>query len=398
MGIFNPADILIPKNTPMNKWSVVACDQYTSEKDYWLRVKEYVGGAPSAYNLIFPEAFLDSVDFNEKVSEINASMKSYIDGDIFTEYKNTFVFTERTFSSGLVRHGLIGAVDLEEYDYSADSTTKIRATEATVSDRLPPRVTIRRNAPLELPHILMLINDKDDTVMGPLNASKPSNKVYDFDLMENGGHLRGYTVNSNEEIISRLNSLKTDPLIAVGDGNHSLAAAKKCWDEIKTTLSDSERKTHPMRFALCEVVNLYEDSLVFEPIYRVFFGCDSAKLISEMQNTDGKYSYTVKYVTENGSSFTTFKSDCHVESGAVTEFLENYKGIYGGKLDYIHGEQTAEDMGKAHGNIAFMVKCLNKDELFSTVNAFGPLPKKTFSMGNAEEKRFYTESRKLVIK
>lgn len=395
MGIFNPCDILMPKNADLNKWSVVACDQYTSEKEYWSRVFEYTKGVPSAYNLIFPEAYLETADFDATVLQINQNMREYLNADIFTEHKNCIIFTERTFKSGQIRHGLVGAVDLEEYDYSPSSKSPIRATEATVADRLPPRVKIRRNAPLELPHILMLISDKDDLVMGPLKKNKPKKMIYDFELMENGGHLRGYIADSSEELISRLTSLATDPLIAVGDGNHSLAAAKNCWEEIKPTLSDEERKTHPLRFALCEIVNLYEPSLVFEPIYRVFFGCEPDKLLEQMKRTIGKYSYSVHYVSEKHEGDITFSSDCHVESGAVTEFLEGYKKENGGTLDYIHGDSTAEAMGREHSNIAFMVSCLKKDDLFSTVNDFGPLPKKTFSMGNAEEKRFYTEARKL---
>lgn len=399
MGIFKAASILLPKNNAcdsMQKWSVVACDQYTSERAYWDRVTDFTKGAPSTLNLIFPEAYLSECSFEKKVSEINKTMREYIDSAVFTEYENTIVFVERTFKSGLRRCGLVGAVDLEEYDYSAGSTSKIRATEATVIDRLPPRVKIRKNAPLELPHILMLINDPKDTVMGALKKKHPSEALYDFELMENGGRIAGYRVPDNDEVINALNALGTDPLIAVGDGNHSLAAAKKCWEELKPTLTAEERQNHPMRFALCEIVNLYEDSLVFEPIYRVIFDCDTSVLLSEASESVGKYVYNVECVTASGAETVTLKSDCHVESGAVTEFLEGYIKRHGGKIDYIHGEETAIAFGREENNAAFMVHCLAKEQLFKTVNEFGPLPKKTFSMGNAEEKRFYTEARKLV--
>ena len=396
MGIFNPCDILLPKNADMHKWSVVACDQYTSEKEYWEKIDKKVGSSPSTLRLIFPEAYLDTVDFDSKVKEINETMQSYLDSGIFSEYKNAFVFVKRTFPSGKVRHGIVGAVDLEEYNYKKDSTSRIRATEATVEDRLPPRVAIRRHAPVELPHILMLIDDKKDSVMGKMKVKPPKKMLYDFDLLGNGGHITGYLADDNATLMSAIDSLGTDPLIAVGDGNHSLAAAKKCWEELKPTLTEEEKENHPMRFALCEVVNLYEDSLVFEPIYRVFFGCDVAALLSELKNTAGKYSYNIKCVTGEGEKTVSLKSDCHIESGAVTEFLEKYQKEHGGKIDYIHGEDTAESMGRCDGNIAFMVTCLEKGDLFKTVNTFGPLPKKTFSMGNANEKRFYTEARKLV--
>lgn len=396
MSIFTRADILLPKDADMNKWSVVACDQYTSCPEYWDRVKNYTDNSPSSFNLIFPEAYFSNLNFAEKIAEINLNMKKYLDDGIFKEYKNTLIFVKRTFSGGAVRHGIIGAVDLEEYDFKPESVSSVRATEKTVEDRLPPRIAIRRNASLELPHILMLIDDKEDSVMGKLKLN-PGEKIYDFDLMEDGGHIEGYIPPCCDDILNKINCLKSDPLIAVGDGNHSLAAAKCCWEEIKKSVPEDERASHPMRYALCELVNLYESSLIFEPIYRVFFGCDTERIIQNTESTEGKYQYIINYITKEKSGTLSLKSDCHIESGAVTEYLENYQKSYGGRLDYIHGLDSAENMGSESGNIAFMVNCLKKEELFETVNKFGPLPKKTFSMGNAEEKRFYVEARKLVI-
>ncbi len=395
MSIFNKATILLPKDCDMTKWSVVACDQYTSEKEYWDRVTENTKGVPSTLNLIFPEAYLSSVNFEEKISKINASMQDYLDKGIFTEYEDALIFVKRTFESGEVRCGLIGAVDLEEYDYSKDSTSNIRATEATVAERIPARVTIRRDAPIELPHILLLMDDKQDSVLGELKKNTPKNKLYDFTLMEKGGKIEGYLIENGAEVLKNLHSLPSNPLIAVGDGNHSLAGAKAAWEEVKVNLSDAEKENHPMRFALCELVNLYEDSLVFEPIYRVFFGCDEEKLLAEMAESKGKFTHTVPYSYKDKKGEITFASNCHIPSGAVTEFLESYAKEKGGVLDYIHGYETAESMGDKKGNIAFFAPCLNKEDLFSTVNTYGPLPKKTFSMGHAEEKRFYTEARRI---
>ena len=395
MSIFNKANILLPKNADMTKWSVVACDQYTSEKEYWDRVTENTKGVPSTLNLIFPEAYLSSVNFEEKIATINASMQDYLDSGIFTEYKDALIFVKRTFESGEVRYGLIGAVDLEEYDYSKDSTSNIRATEATVPERIPARVTIRRDAPIELPHILLLMDDKNDAVLGGLKENAPEKVLYDFTLMEHGGKLTGYLIENGDEILKTLHALPSNPLIAVGDGNHSLAGAKAAWEEVKATLSDSEKENHPMRFALCELVNLYEDSLVFEPIYRVFFGCDADKLISEMAKSEGKFTHTVPYSFKDKKGEITFGSDCHIPSGAVTDFLEAYAKANGGSIDYIHGYETAEGMGEKDGNIAFFAPCLKKEDLFTSVNTYGPLPKKTFSMGHAEEKRFYTEARRI---
>ncbi len=394
MSIFNPADILIPKNCDMTKWSVVACDQYTSQKEYWDKVASLTDKVPSTFNLIFPEAYLNSLNFEEKIQDINDSMVDYYEKGVFGEYKNALIFVKRTFKSGLVRHGLVGAVDLEKYDYSKDSTSNIRATEATVAERIPARVTIRRNASLELPHILLLIDDKKDAVLGELKNCS-SEKIYDFDLMADGGHIEGYLVSDNEKVLSNLFSLGTNPLIAVGDGNHSLAGAKATWEEAKVNLTEEEKINHPLRYALCEIVNLYEDSLVFEPIYRVFFGADTEKLLDEMKKTSGKYSYTVPFETKDKKGEITFASDVHITSGAVTEFLEKYASENGGYIDYIHGEETAKTLGRNEGNIAFFPECLKKEELFDTVNTFGPLPKKTFSMGHAEEKRFYLEARRL---
>lgn len=395
MSIFKGADILIPKNIDMKKWSVVACDQYTSQREYWERVKSFIKDAPSSFNLIFPEAYFSEVDFDRKIADINLCMKKYLDEGIFKEYKNTLIFVKRTFSSGAVRHGIIGAVDLEEYDFKPDSTSFVRATEKTVEDRLPPRIAIRKNASLELPHILMLIDDKNDSVMGRLK-NNPGEKIYDFDLMEDGGHIEGYIPHCCNDILNNIDALKTSPLLAVGDGNHSLAAAKCIWEELKKDIPEAFRAEHPKRYALCELVNLYEPSLVFEPIYRVFFGCIPEKLLKCAESSVGKYLYNVNFVSGEKSGTLSLRSDCHVESGAVTEFLENYQKTEGGRIDYIHGKETASKMGFENGNIAFLVNCLKKEELFSTVNQFGPLPKKTFSMGNAEEKRFYVEARKLV--
>lgn len=395
MSIFNKATILLPKNCDMSRWSVVACDQYTSEKEYWDRVKNNTEGMPSTFNLIFPEAYLSTVDFEEKIAEINSSMQEYLDKGVFEEYKDALIFVKRTFESGEVRCGLIGTVDLEEYDYSKDSTSNIRATEATVAERIPARVTIRRNAPIELPHILLLMDDKEDDVLGSLKKTVPGHKLYDFELMEHGGKIEGYLIDNADEVLKTLHGLGTNPLIAVGDGNHSLAGAKAAWEEVKANLSDSEKKNHPMRFALAELVNLYEDSLVFEPIYRVFFGCETEKLLDAFRKSEGKFTHTVPYSFNSENGEITFSSDCHIPSGAVTEILEVYAKKNGGKLDYIHGYETALTMGCEDGNIAFFAPCLKKEDLFTSVNTYGPLPKKTFSMGHAEEKRFYTEARRI---
>lgn len=396
MNIFQPTDILLPTTDDMTRWSVVACDQYTSQKEYWDRVRNFTKGHPTTLDLIFPEAYLASADFDETVSSVNRAMQTYLSQNLFREYKNVFIYVRRTFASGLVRTGLLGAVDLEAYDYTPGSHSPIRATEATVLDRIPPRVTIRRHAPLELPHILLLADDPSNSIFNACTSVLPKESLYDFDLMESGGHIEGYLISDTAPVLSALSELSSDPLIAVGDGNHSLAGAKSCWEEKKKTLTDKEKEHHPMRYALCELINLHEESLVFEPIYRVFFDCDTSCLLDAMKDTKGTFRYTVPYACRKDRSEITFFSDCPVESGAVTDFLEKYKETHGGRIDYIHGADTAEALGTQEGNIVFFVKCLKKEDLFSTVNTYGALPKKTFSMGSAEEKRFYLEARKLV--
>lgn len=419
---FLPADVLLPKEgTDLTKFSVVACDQYTSEPEYWEKADEIVGDAPSALRMILPEVYLDEDKLENQVEEINAKMAEYLAKDIFNEYKNSFVYVERTQNNGQVRKGLIGMVDLEAYDYIPEKEALIRATEGTVIDRIPPRVKIRQNAPLELPHIMLLIDDADRKVIEPIGEKKDTlTKVYDFALMQNSGSIKGYIVPeteaqhilsafdeiaSEETQLSRYEKYTGRPLVfAVGDGNHSLASAKKCWENIRETLSEEEALNHPARYALVELVNVHDESLEFEPIHRVLFGCNPQKVLAAMkvafpQMIEGKSEgHVIGYVTKEGEGVLTIPNPPYaLEIATLQGFLDDYINAMGGKLDYIHGADVVRSLSADNEEaIGFIVPGMGKSQLFKGIVNDGVLPRKTFSMGEAHDKRFYLEARKLV--
>lgn len=395
-NLFLPANILLPKREP-EKWSVIACDQYTSEPDYWKRVEEFVGDEPSALKIVFPEVYL-SGDNSKRTAEINANMREYLDGDVFNTYENTFVYVERRLANGKLRRGIVGLIDLENYSYESGSHALIRATEETVAERIPPRVEIRRGAPMEIPHIMLLIDDPERSVIEPLSKALESEEpLYDFDLMQNAGHIKGRRASGKtaEEIQKRLNSLieKDDDklLFAVGDGNHSLAAAKECY---------RLNKTESTRYALAEVVNIYDDSLEFEPIYRLLFGVDPEEVINGFLSSLGG-----EYRGEDAQKFTcvygekereiSVKPTAKLAVGTLQTYLDGYlKQNRQASIDYIHGESSVRELSKAENTLGFIFDGMRKDELFEAVRQNGSLPRKTFSMGCADDKRFYLEGRK----
>lgn len=412
------ANILLPKNTDMSKWSVVACDQFTSEPKYWEEVEKIVSNNPSTLNLTLPEIYLESDNVNERINKINENMKELINNDFFTECKDSMFYIKRTQSDGKVREGIIGMVDLEDYSYEMGSTSLIRATEKTVLERIPPRVRVRENALLELPHIMILIDDEKETIIESLkNKVNDSNKVYDFDLMQNGGHITGYTLddNASNEVIKGLEALcdkeyfnkkynvenKEILLFAMGDGNHSLATAKACYENLKKTMSEEEYLNHPARYALVEIVNLHSKALEFEAIHRVVFNVNAEHLLNELSKyynisyseVDGQ---KIEYVTNEKEGYlwiTNPKSNLAV--GSLQIFLDSYLKEFGGKIDYVHGDSVTKELGRKEGNISFLLPAMRKDELFRTVILDGALPRKTFSMGHGNDKRYYLESRKI---
>ena len=411
------ANILLPKDVDMTKWSVVACDQYTSEPEYWKEVEKEVGSSPSTLNLILPELYLEDTDVEDRIKKINKTMEEYLDESMFNEYKDTMIYLERTQKDGKVREGLMAMVDLEDYSYEKGSQTLIRATEKTVIERIPPRLKVRENASLELPHIMILIDDEKKNIIESLKDKVTSEDVvYDFDLMENGGHIKGYKLSDDviNGIESGLESLmdkdyfekkynvknKGVLLFAMGDGNHSLATAKANYENLKKTMSEEEYLNNPARYALVEVVNLHSPALEFEPIHRVIFNTDVNNLVEELykyydinEDGDGEYFELVTKDFDKRLYISNPKSNIAV--GSIQMFLDDYLKDHSGKLDYIHGDETTRSMGSEEGNVGNLFEAMPKEELFRTVILDGALPRKTFSMGHSYDKRYYLEARKI---
>lgn len=414
---FHSIDILVPNNTvDMKKWSVIACDQYTSEPEYWDEVYKTVGNAPSALNLILPELYLENSDVAERIENIHSAMDKYISENIFDEYKDAVVYVERTQSNGILRQGIIGAIDLEKYDFSKGSDSEVRATEATVIERIPPRIRVRQGAALELPHIMILIDDPDCTVIEPLKGSGLK-KIYETELMQNGGSISGYLADdaAKERIDSALAAL-ADPetfnekyglenspvlLYAMGDGNHSLATAKEFYEQLKKANPDKDMSNHPARYALAEIVNLHSDALKFEAIHRLVYDVDNEKLISELTKalelSDKPSDQYLTFVCGNTEKkLYIHKTSSNLSVGSLQNFLDSYIKENGGKTDYIHGIENVKTLAEKHSGIAFILPDMDKSQLFPTVIKDGALPRKTFSMGHADDKRFYIEARKIT--
>lgn len=408
MQIFRPADILIPQ-TDMHAWSVVACDQFTSEPEYWAKVNEIVGDNPSALRLIMPEAELGIKNPEEESKKINATMVEYIDGRVFKEYKQSYVYVERRLLGGMLRRGIVGAFDLEAYDWSEGTHTLIRATEHTVEDRLPPRVRVREDALLEMPHIMVFMDDPEDAVLG---AVKKGDKLYDFELMQNGGHISGWLVDDNaalENALARLEDPQKladkygaaeNPIIfAMGDGNHSFAAAKKHWERVKSKLPENEWENCPARYALAELVNIHDKAISFEPIHKVIFDTEPESFISEAksffadQAGEGR-SFTL--ITAAGSESISVSGTTIGELiGSCEDFCREYIARHGGRIDYIHGDDECKTMSKRKNCAGILLPRMEKSELFKSVMSSGPFPKKSFSIGVGRDKRYYLECRRI---
>lgn len=417
---FYPADILLPKDCDMSKWAVVACDQFTSEPEYWQEAERQVGDAPSALRLILPEAMLKDSGVDQRISDINRTMEQYLSDDVFAAMPESMIYVERTQSDGSVRHGLVGMVDLEDYDFTPGSGALIRATEGTVLDRIPPRAKVRRNAAIELPHVMLLIDDPDKTVIEPLTAqAEGMENVYDFNLMQGGGTIRGMRL-TKEQMLQTATALRAlisretmekkygmadaEPLLfAVGDGNHSLATAKACYEEKKQQLGSEAAAQLSCRYALVEVVNNHDDALQFEPIHRVLFEVDRQKFMQMFCETypncyEGKgEGHVIEFVWEGCDTFYTVPDPkAQLAVGTLQAVIDGYVKQYGGEVDYIHGDDVTRQLGSQRGNMGFLLPAMGKEQLFKTVMADGVLPRKTFSMGHAQDKRYYVEARKIV--
>lgn len=425
------ADILLPRpGVDLSKWAVIACDQFTSQPEYWRQVEALTAGVPSTYHMILPEVLLGTEAEVARIQTTQQAMRAYLDQGLFEQHSGV-ILVERT-ALGKTRHGVMLALDLENYDYNKGSQTLIRATEGTILERLPPRMRIRQGAPLELPHILVLIDDPQQRVIEPLVAACASHSpLYDFNLMLGSGHLRGWEVpeEAEKQMVTALESLadaqafhsrysvdeKGILLFAVGDGNHSLATAKAIWEQIKTQVG----MDHPSRFALVEVENIHDPGLEFEPIHRVCFKvredpqtaitrqfgaavrfspCASAEECAAIVHTRQNQYQTVGMVTPAGAFTIEFlRPSANLPVGTLQSFLDVWLKSGGFEsIDYVHGEDVVLVLGQQQGNVGFILPAMPKSDLFKTVILDGALPRKTFSMGEAKEKRFYMECRRIA--
>ncbi len=429
IGVLVPDVMLPPKGTDFSKWAVVACDQYTSQPDYWQKARDYIGAAPSTLDLILPEAFLGKPDEAARIASIREKMREYLRDGVLQTLPTGFVLVRRS-AAGNTRNGLVLALDLECYDYRKGSTTLIRATEGTIVERIPPRLRIREGAPVELPHILVLIDDPKCTVIEPLTEKAAAlEPLYDTDLMLGGGHIQGWLVNDPADIQNVLNALTalTDPaaftekygdhaplLFAMGDGNHSFATAKANWEKIKATLPEADRENHPARYALVEIENVHDKGIVFEPIHRVVFGCGgkagiealAEKLAAqnggaavswgETKPAAGGETHVIPFFTDGQCGTLTVTSPKQqlavgTLQNAIDALLKETKA----EVDYIHGDDVVKNLSNKPDAMGFLLPAMQKSELFPTVIYDGALPRKTFSMGEANEKRYYLECRRI---
>jgi hypothetical protein len=432
IGVQIPQFYLPEAGIDHSKWAVIACDQFTSQPEYWRNVEQTVGDAPSTFNLIFPEVYLEEAGADERIQRIQASMQAYLDSKKLESY-NGMVYVERSVG-GKLRRGLVLALDLERYDYNKGSQSLIRATEGTIVERLPPRMRIRQGAALELPHILVLIDDPGRSVIEPVGEIKGQfKKLYDFELMAGSGHLAGYLLNEaqcEKWVIPALEKL-ADPqafarryqvsqahqvlLFAMGDGNHSLATAKGIWEQIKASVGPD----HPARYALVEIENVHDEGLEFEPIHRVLFGvkqdvraamqaqfgssnvifehCGDAETMVFAVDGANSLPQVIGFVSPQGYGLVKLATPTsNLPVGTLQAFLDDFLRKGGAeKIDYVHGQEVVCNLGSQWGNLGFYLPGMHKSDLFKTVILDGALPRKTFSMGEAHEKRFYMECRKI---
>jgi hypothetical protein len=432
--------VLLPKTgIDLNRWAVIACDQYTSEPEYWQAVDQLVAEQPSTLRLVFPEVYLEDEDGDARIAAINASMDQYLAEGVLAEQEKGFILLDRKTSHVESRKGLIVALDLEAYDYRPGSKTLIRATEGTIVDRLPPRIRVRENAAVELPHIMVLIDDPGKTVIEPLFEAE-LDLAYDFELMQSSGHLRGWKINQPqllEQVGNALEALAEKErfqkrydvdedevmLYAMGDGNHSFATAKAIWEQLKTEASDpAEVMDHPARYALIELVNVHDPGLEFEAIHRVVFDVDSDDLIKQAKayyhqaGTPCRISWHDDLASATAVAGQSGKAHAipfvsagrfgvleiadpklTLEVGTLQTFLDEYLESHpSGRIDYIHGHDAVSRFGSQKGNVGFYLPSISKHDLFRTIVRDGALPRKTFSMGEADEKRFYLEARRIT--
>ena len=401
MNVFETAKILVPKNVDMEKWAVIACDQFTSDSLYWERVRHNAGDAPSTLHMILPEVMLPGTD--AQIAEIHQTMASYLTDGVFAEYKSSYIYVERTLLDGSVRKGLVGALDLDQYDYHPDTVAPVRATEATVQERIPPRMRVRRGAPLEMPHVLLLCDDQKRTIIEPLAAEKDNMaKVYDFDLCAGGGRIRGWLL--SRELTGKVNAAlavyeqeKVPLTYAVGDGNHSLATAKACYEELKKNNPGVDMSNHPARFALVELENIHDEAQQFAPIHRVIAKTNPSALLAYLTKAcTGEETCPIPWFSGSKQGVLQLGvQPGQLPLAALQQALDAYLAENAGEIDYIHGDHEVCQLAQQDNAVGFLLPPMEKHQLFRGVISGGVLPRKTFSMGHADDKRFYIEGRKI---
>ncbi len=408
MAVFNSFDILLPKNEYMHAWPVVACDQFTSQPEYWRTLRDMVGFYPSALNCILPEVELKGCT-EERYELIRATMEKYLDSGVFRQFEDAFVYVERTLLDGSVRAGLVGVIDLEDYDFHADAVSAIRATERTVEERIPPRMKVRRGAAMELSHVLLLCDDEKKLLIEPLcGETENFEKVYDQELLMGGGHIRGYIINGDraralEKAIDEYCAKKTAQygdmaamLFAVGDGNHSLASAKACYEELKNSGADAE-KIARARYAMVELENIRDDVQKFEPIHRLLTDVEPDAVLEYLKNSCGAEDGHAIYWKAGEKQGTIYldREKGLLPVAVLQTALDDFLVDNAGSIDYIHGMDVLEQLSGKPASIAFALEAVPKGDFFLGIAKDGVLPRKTFSMGEAQEKRYYLEARKL---
>ena len=399
--VFSSAEIILPAVKEPEKWPVIACDQFTSDPEYWDQCEKTVEGSPSSYDFILPEAYLGSEKEIEKKEKIARAMERV--NDYPTETVDGFIALKRTLPEKAVRYGLVGKIDLEHYDFSPESKSLVRATEKTVISRIPPRVRIRAEATVELPHILVFTRPGCGFIKKAFSLVGKKKPIYDLELMQGGGHITGFSVTGKDcktlsAEISSYEKGSGDILYAVGDGNHSLAAAKSFYEELKTKIG-REALDHPARYALCEMVDIDDPSIVFEPIFRVMTDCSPSDVLDKLAavcGDGGEQSFTA--VTSEGEYRFSFAEPDHALTvGTLQNFIDGYiEENPSVKCDYIHGTEELRCLAERKGSIGFLFDGVEKNDLFDYISKNGTYPRKTFSMGEARSKRYYYEMRSII--
>ncbi len=398
--------ILLPNTDNMCAWACIACDQFTSEKEYWIELEKKVNGYPTTLDLTLPEIYLED-NADKRIEKINENIKHYLSNGIFNALDKGFILTVRKTPFVERRIGLVTAIDLEKYEYVAGNKALIRATEGTIEERIPPRLKIRKDADVEFPHVMVLFDDEKREITERLYKNRQNyKKVYDFELNMGGGHIEGYFVNDFEKVIEQFDGLLDDNrltekygfadkfMFAVGDGNHSLATAKTHWNVIKQTLTEEQKQTHPARYALVELVNVYDEGIYFEPIFRFVFGVDKEKFLQGLKGVDGG---VMRVYADGNLATSQGENDLPTGIRAVDAYIKDYIEQNGGGVDYVHGEENLFKLIDARQDaVGILFEKLDKKDLFRYVSKNGAFPRKTFSMGEGVEKRYYLEGRRIT--